>query len=421
MLAPGGVGPMLWGIWGRGRLATMWFSATNGELSGWNPFERSEVAETHISAQKRARLPFAGTTLMRAGHWLKRSTGPPKRPTSPGCGNCCSTLVRPRCAGPLRSHETIYVTPLNVLLSHLVLDLTREAERNSPGVNVVAWSDFWRVADGAHSRQVHLDARISRRAMKTYLDGHERAGNLLVDGGVLQLTDLGRGIRNASWSAVERACRSAESRLDPSLRDALAGLVGALELEYAHYIHPYGTADASVTGGGAAGAKYGSDWKPVPRQRDHDTTDGLSLLALLSQALTAFTVEYESYRRGPLLWAVNLTSAFDGPMALAAVPSALLITGDGRSAMERHGYVAVSGGQARLTRAGEAVKRGYEQLVAAVESSWRLRCGVHAVDSLRSALEVSEASLTVTHANHPIVKYVGKGFAETSGSSSSRA
>ena len=41
------------------------------------------------------------------------------------------------------------MTPLNVLLSHIVLDLTRDAERRDPKVNVVQWSDFWRVADGA--------------------------------------------------------------------------------------------------------------------------------------------------------------------------------------------------------------------------------------------------------------------------------
>ncbi len=309
------------------------------------------------------------------------------------------------------------MTPLNVLLSHTVLDLTRDAERRDPNVNVVQWSDFWRVADGARARDVHVDARISRRAMKTYVNLQTKAGRAVLDGGVLRLTDAGLKVRDSAGAAVEAACRAGEDRFGPSPRRALVALVGELEFQYAHYLHPYGTADPSVTGGGAAGAVHGLDWKPVVRLRDHEATDELSLLALLSQALMAFTAEYEAQGRGPLLWAVNMAKAFDEPMPLAAVPSALGITGNGRSTMERHGFVTVSDGLARLTPAGEAIKRSYDQLAAEVESSWRGRYGTDVVGSLRSALEPADALLTVVHADHPIVKHVGRvGFTEVSGS-----
>ncbi len=283
------------------------------------------------------------------------------------------------------------MTPLNVLLSHTVLDLTRDAERRDPNVNVVQWSDFWRVADGARARDVHVDARISRRAMKTYVNMQTRAGRAMLDGGVLRLTDGGLKVRDSAGAAVDAACRAGEDRFGPSPRGALVALVGELEFEYAHYLHPYGTADPTVTGGAAAGAAHGLDWEPVVRLRDHEATDGLSLLALLSQALTAFTVEYEPHGRGPLLWAVNMAKAFDEPMPLAAVPSALGITGNGRSTMERHGFVTVSDGLARLTPAGEAIKRSYDQLTGEVESSWRGRYGTDVVESLRSALEPANA------------------------------
>ena len=114
---------------------------------------------------------------------------------------------------------------------------------------------------------------------------------------------------------------------------------------------------------------------------------------------------------------MNMAEAFDEPTPLAAVPSALAITGNGRSTMERHAFVTVSDGLARLTPAGEAVKRSYEQLVAEIESSWRARYRTDVVGSLRSALESADALLTVAHADHPIVNHVsGVGFAEVSGS-----
>ncbi len=159
------------------------------------------------------------------------------------------------------------MTPLNVLLSHTVLDLTRDAERRDPNANVVQWSDFWRVAEGARARDVHVDARISRRAMKTYVNTQTKAGSAVLDGGVPRLTDARLKVRDSAGAAVEAACRAGEDRFGPSPRGALVALVGELELQYAHYLHPYGTADPSVTCGGAAGAMHGVDWKPVARVR----------------------------------------------------------------------------------------------------------------------------------------------------------
>jgi hypothetical protein len=305
---------------------------------------------------------------------------------------------------------------LNVLLSHAVLEVTREAESLLPDVNVVQWSDFWRVADGADRRSLHLDGRISRRAIKTYIDREAKAETLKVDDGVVRLTAGGRRLRDKWGAAIGEACAACEERWGSELRDALAPFVEQLEFELPHYIHPYGASDPTITGGGAAGREHGMDWKPVMRSTESDSTSGLSILALLSQALAAFAIEYES-RDGPLVWGVNI-SQFDEPIPLAHVPGSLGIPSTTPKWVERFGLVKVRGDMAHPTKTGQALKSKYERLVPEVESSWRTRYGENIIDTLRSALENVDASLTTGHADHPVVLHRGGiGFVEVTGTS----
>ena len=305
------------------------------------------------------------------------------------------------------------MAPLNVLLSHAVLEVTREAETILPEVNVVQWSDFWRVADGADRRSLPLDARISRRAMKTYIDRQGKAKTLKIDDGVVRLTQRGRRLRDAWGAAIGEACAACEERWGSSLRDALVPFVNQLELELPHYIHPYGV-DPTIRGSGTEGREHGTDWKPVMRSAKSDSTSGLSILALLSQALAAFAIEYES-RDGPLVLGVNF-SQFDEPIPLTEVPRLLGVNAGSRASMERFGLVKVSGGLAHPTKVGQVLKSNYERLVPEVESSWRARYGVDVVDALGAALEAIDSSLTTVHADHPVVlSRAATGFVEVTG------
>ncbi|HYD10808.1 MAG TPA: hypothetical protein VEA78_11965 [Acidimicrobiales bacterium] len=300
------------------------------------------------------------------------------------------------------------MAPLNVLLSHAVLEITREAERLLPGVNAVQWSDFWRVADGASLKSLHLDARISKRVVKTYVGGAEKQGLITVDDGKIALTEDGERRRDDWGHAVTDASAGAEVRWGDDLRRALEPLVGALDHELPHYLHPYGTPDPTITGG----HPHGADWKFVDRS-DPQSARGLPLLALLSQALVAFTIEYEAREAGPLLWAINVQSAFDGgSMPLADVPKVLDVRGDGKSGTERHGVIAVRNKVATLTPIGQGMKDAYAAIVADIESAWTARHG----SALRDALEPVDAELPTPHADHPIVVFAPGtgGFVEVS-------
>lgn len=267
--------------------------------------------------------------------------------------------------------------PLDVLLSHAVLEITRAAERRQPDLNIVQWADFLRVADGATQKTMHLDARVSKRSITAHVKLYARLGALTVDDGVVHLTDDGRALRDAWGAAVESACVAFEARHGGALRSALEPVVASLELELPHYIHPYGTPDPSITGG----RPHGADWRPVSRDRDADTTSDLSILALLSQALTAYSIEYEQ-RGGPMVWAVHLARNGQGPMPFGAT-------------FERHRFKPA------------LVRKGYEPITAAIEATWA------GAPALRRALEALR--IDGTHADHPYVVFApGKGFVEVS-------
>jgi hypothetical protein len=294
--------------------------------------------------------------------------------------------------------------PLNVLLSHALLDLTRVCEQ-AGATEVVLWSNLLRVIDdgGIDRNALPSMVRLSKRAVKSTVDGLARHGLARVDDGVVRLTDQARRARDDWGAAMARA--EATWPAARSLRAPLEEVVARLPLEHSHYPCGYGTADWRIIGGS------GVDWKAVPRDPGADTVSSLSVIALLSQALVGFAVEYESRLPFAIVVGVYLDAAFtDGPVLLHDAPPALMITGNGRSSLERHGAVKVDRSKrVALTSVGRRLRDAYRPTVEAVESS------LEAARPLRAALEGLDVH-GVGHADHPDVRYVGGnvGFAEVS-------
>ena len=259
------------------------------------------------------------------------------------------------------------------------------------------WSNFFRLfvdTDAQTMRELPALARISRRAMRVLVGGLEKEGALVVEPSgpkaakVARLTPHGRWAHDA-WAPipdeVERRWveRFGKERVS-ELRSSLEMLVAQLDFEHPHFPLNYGAADSSVTGGVAVPAKpgnppipaHGTDWVPVVRVgRDGDTTSGLSLPALLSQALVAFTIDYEQARIGSL----SLGRILDG---LPAEPFALDMAtkafgdqygklGSGKSGLERHGVVTVKDDRVQLTAIGKHIRDHHRRTVEQIEQRWR--------------------------------------------------
>lgn len=254
---------------------------------------------------------------------------------------------------------------LNVLLSHALLDLTRTSER-AGAKEPVLWSNLLRVVgeDGVDRRGLPPLVRLSKRIVKSTVDGMARHGWASVDSGCVRLTDVSRRAKE-EWGAAIAAAESGW-RGASSLRPPLEAFVAGLALEHPHYPCGYGAADWRITGGS------GMDWKAVHRDLEADTVSALPLLALLSQALVGLAVEYESRQPFALVVGVYLDASFaDGPVPLTDVPSALMVAGNGRSSLERHGALVVDDSKrVTLTALGRHARDAYRPTVDAIESTW---------------------------------------------------
>ncbi|HKE65915.1 MAG TPA: hypothetical protein VKB59_14870 [Micromonosporaceae bacterium] len=138
--------------------------------------------------------------------------------------------------------------------------------------------------------------------------------------------------------------------------------------------------------------------------------DRLPLPTLLSQALVAFTIEFDNEfehrmphrtavgggNRGPWLTSMAMWSNFmrlvpDGGVPLGEMRGPARITNLG--GLERWGYVTVEPTDrpaadrwVRLTRGGRAAQRVWRPLADEIEQRWRERFGDVAIDELREAL-----------------------------------
>lgn len=148
-----------------------------------------------------------------------------------------------------------------------------------------------------------------------------------------------------------------------------------------HYPASYGAADATITG------RNGQDWKAVPREGD-DTVSHLPCSALISEALVSFAMNYEE--KSPV--ALSLSTTVIKRIPREGRPLQGLGFSVGVAALERHGFVLVSGAEGNetvhLTPEGRAVSDTYDERVRTVETEWRNAFGDKLVTALRLALTV---------------------------------
>ena len=317
---------------------------------------------------------------------------------------------------PAAPRQAASERPLGELLSDALLALTTEYEEagagDDPPPSLILWSGLLRAVtpEPILQRDLVREVRLSRRAVKAWLGGAQAWGYVEVTpsgipraGNVVQLTDKGRAAHE-EWAAVESAAskawhKRAGTAAAKELRAALEDLVARFGLELAHYPVGYGSADWSITGGNSRPAKpgpprtppHGADWSPVVRG-EGDTVSHLPDSALLSQALTWFSIDSESVGSYPQVVIDILRRIPAAGVPLKEQPPLAGATGDGKSGFERHGVLKVKADKSgakrvHLTPLAQRLLDAYEPGAAEIERRWREEYGAVVVDRLRSALE----------------------------------
>jgi hypothetical protein len=141
---------------------------------------------------------------------------------------------------------------------------------------------------------------------------------------------------------------------------------------------------------------------PAPAERSggpRDDVTRLSLHALLSRALLAFTVAFERRSRLSLAISADVVRVLDaGGVSVRDLPGRSGVSKEAVSMatgfLEREGYGLVEplgpparGRLVRLIGEGEAARRRYGELTAAIAARWPERFGAAAVTGLRESLE----------------------------------
>ncbi len=294
--------------------------------------------------------------------------------------------------------------PLPVLLSRALGHLTAEVEpevEGPPLPSLPLWSNVVRCvgeADGLDERDLPAAARLSSRMATAVIGPAQRGGWITAKGTAkkrrLLLTDAGC----AAFDFWPIRLKALDKRWKKSgLREPLEKLVGQLELELPHFPASYGAADPSAVGGSfvrskePGGLAHGRDWKPVIR-REGDTVASLPLTALLSQALMAFTIDYENGLPWPLHSTLTtLVHIESEPSPLDELPSRRGVSGNGKSLLERHLIVEVTRNArgrevVALTDRGRQVRERHPARLETVESEWRDRYGDELIGGLRKSL-----------------------------------
>ena len=329
--------------------------------------------------------------------------------------------------------DPVFGTPLFVLLSHAFETLSRCYDvagadgEFTPSLGV--WSNVLRPFDDDDLDQPELIRRtvVSRRAMRALVRDLERRAWLRVDKpargrSVLRLTAAGERARQAGARLVEAAEGEFAHRFGAdrtaSLREVLVEVVDRLELELPWFLTGYGLADSSPTGGQHVPAQtgppripaHGADWPVVLKDPAAGST-GQPLSALLSKTLAAYRIDYEWDMRGHgtgLDFVANLLQYVDDDgIDLARASAKGGVTGNGRSALERHFVVVAEPRRGRgaprrvhLSPKGRQARDTYPYLVARLEREWAERYGA-CVGRMRKALESLDEDFDTDLPNHP--------------------
>ena len=292
---------------------------------------------------------------------------------------------------------------LSRVLAHITADAEARAGVGAAMASLAVWSNVLRcvaAAPGIDEKGLAAEARISKRLAVAAVTGAARRGWIETEsaGGKnrrVTLAPAGEAAA-ASWPGVLSAVD--EEWAGSPIRSALEELVPHFRFELPHYPASYGTADPSATGGcfmHNAPRKddlpaHGVDWRPVAREGDGGVAT-LPITALLSQALMAFTIDYEDKFPWPLASTLNvLVHVADGAL-LSELPEGHGITAAGKSLLERHLIVDVEklkGRDHRVTPSfrGKQVLEHHPKRLATVEKEWDERYGA-VVEQLRAALE----------------------------------
>ena len=311
---------------------------------------------------------------------------------------------------------------LPALLSHALVAFTREYGEAATGVpSLPVWANVLRtVGQGGSEAEVRERGIVSRRVLRVVLRELTQMDWLTVENPTpqkrgkarspkrIRLTQRGMAMERAGRRRVEQV----ESRWEQGfggervkrLRNALAAIAAAQDLELPHYLVGYGIADASLTGGSYLPAESGpprkpargEEWPVVPR--DASRTPSMTLPALLSCALAAFTLDYEAHELGSLAWASGfLRHVPDEGVPLGEARRLCDVVGNGRSGPERHLCVVVAPGKPSdtsrmvyLTPKSRRVRDAWAWLVREVEREWQERFGAQ-VEDLWEVLEEMDA------------------------------
>jgi hypothetical protein len=318
------------------------------------------------------------------------------------------------------------MTPLSELMSRCLLAFTRDYD-GEPATNrdrppLVVWSNVLRVldADGTDQREIPQLACVSTRVVRVAVDMLVRQRGWAVadphpqlkSSRMVRLTPAGLRMQSAGRDRIQAVQIAWQRQLGQTafdrLRTGLEALVHRLPLELPHYPTGYGQGDPRPTGGGYVAATagpprvpgHGEEWPVVPRRPDGVPAPPMP--ALLSQALTQFAIDYEQQGQGWFVPAAILLQYLDddAPLPLGDVPADALVTGSGKSTLERHQIVVVERDpdsprrkRVRITRRGRAMRDEYRPLATRIEQCWHDQFGSESMIDLRDSLEGVVAAL----------------------------
>ena len=307
-------------------------------------------------------------------------------------------------AEPLVGGE-ITELPLPTLLSHVLLMFKDDydrfgAKRNLPGLPVLSNLLQYLGTKPIHIEDIRQKINISQRVLRNVVAAVSLLGWIEESRSSTQPRQKVMTLTKKGGQLVangKRTIRQVESTWEQtygenticSLRSALCKVLDGYRFELPHYCVGYGVADQSIKGG----SPHGEEWPNVSRDETVSNSE-LSLSALLSRTLSAYTIDYEMAGLGGLGWVSQcLQYIGDDPITLKEARE-YGIVGNGKCMSERHLSVVVepgrpSDGQRKvyLTPKSRRSRDAYPKVVRQTEQAWRDQYGDSAVTNLHVALE----------------------------------